>query len=572
MRPSTKRSQKRLSDEIQNLSLVLSTAIIIIVQVTSLFAISLSMGSDLRRDSEVSADELAYFLSEPLYNVDDVQARRIAESTLLSGRLAGIELVSTATGPLLNERKGPLSKRIAPIAREIYHGSYHVGTVTLYYSDRDIDAMRDRFLLIGMILIATFFAANLIINRILLAGRIRKPFDAIAHGIDAISSGDYATVIPVTRYSDVNQLIELINGMSANILAKNSELTEANALLERRVAERTEELSTSLSELKQAQGRLVESGKLSALGLLAAGMAHELNTPLGAILSSNRNVMDFLDTRLRAMGGFLASLDERGLALFDAVVRLGSESIRNLDLAESSRRRGRELRAKLESLGIGDAREIADSLTELGLDTAVASLAGELAHPRAREALAFASDVLLSRRMAEIVDVAGRKASNTVSALRFYLSQQEEGQDAPVDLDSDIDKILTLMNNMLKHGVAVRRAYSGARAKGSSDKLGQVWMNVIRNAAQAMEFDGELSISTETAGGRALVTFTDSGPGIPDEVLPRIFEPFYTTKLHGEGMGLGLDISRKIVEAHGGAIRVETRPGRTSFIIDLPAI
>ncbi len=572
MHARTTPSRKRLLDEIQYLSLALSTLIILAVQISSLFVISYSMGDDLREDSEKSADELAYFLSEPLYNVDDVQAVRIAESTLLSGRLSGIELVSTATGQLLNERKGPPSRRIPPITRDIYHGELLIGTVTLYFSDADIDATRNRLVLIGFMVIVAVFAVNLMVNRILIRARIRRPFAAIADGLDSIGAGDYATVIPTTEYSDVNDLIDLINGMSANILAKSSELTEANALLERRVAERTVELSESLTELRQAQDRLVESGKLSALGLLAAGMAHELNTPLGAILSSNRNVIDFLDTRLRATRDFLVSLDGEELAFYDAILSLGADSSRNLDLTETSRRRCREVRADLERLDVGNAREIAECLVDLGIDHAAPALARYLASPRAREVLAFASDVLVSRRMAEVVDVAGRKASVTVSALRFYLSPQNENMDTLVDLDSDIEKILTLMNNMLKHGVAVRREFSGARAKGSSDKLGQVWMNIIRNAAQAMDFKGDLVIQTAVRDGRAVVSFVDSGPGIPPDVLPRIFDPFFTTKRQGEGMGLGLDICRKIVESHGGEIRVETVPGRTAFIVSLPAI
>lgn len=565
-------SRKRLLDEVQSLSLVFSTAIILAVQISSLSVISFTMGADLRRDSEKSADELAFFLSEPLYNVDDTQARRIAESTMLSGRLSGIELVSTATGQLMNERKGPPSVRIPSITREIYHGDLHIGTVTLHFSDADIDATRNQLVSIGVIVILSVFAVNLLLNRVLLRERIRKPFDAIARGIDSIGAGDYATVIPLTGYSDVNVLIELINGMSAKILSKSSELTEANALLERRVAERTVELTKSLMELRQAQDRLVETGKLSALGLLAAGMAHELNTPLGAILSSNRNVIDFLDTRLRATRDFLVSLDGEELALYDGVLALGADSSRRVDLADTSRRHCREVRADLEELGIGNAREIAECLVDLGIDHEDPGISRHLSVPRAREILSFASDVLMSRKMAEVVDVAGRKASVTVSALRYYLSPQNENMDSPVDLDTDIDKILTLMNNMLKHGVVVRREFGGARAKGSSDKLGQVWMNIIRNAAQAMNFKGELTIRTGVKDGRAEVSIVDSGPGISDVVLPRIFEPFFTTKKQGEGMGLGLDICRKIVEAHEGEITVETRPGRTEFRVSLPAI
>ena len=105
-----------------------------------------------------------------------------------------------------------------------------------------------------------------------------------------------------------------------------------------------------------------------------------------------------------------------------------------------------------------------------------------------------------------------------------------------------------------------------------SAELNQVWTNLIDNAIQAMNGHGRLTISTEADGDeRVLVTITDSGPGIPEDMQKRIFEPFFTTKPVGQGTGLGLDISYRIVVGrHGGDIRVESTPGDTRFIVCLP--
>jgi signal transduction histidine kinase len=97
-----------------------------------------------------------------------------------------------------------------------------------------------------------------------------------------------------------------------------------------------------------------------------------------------------------------------------------------------------------------------------------------------------------------------------------------------------------------------------------------VWTNLIHNAAQAMSHRGDLSIETKVEDGDVQVAIQDSGPGIPADVLPRIFEPFFTTKGKGEGTGLGLSICMRIVEKHGGTMRVESEPGRTRFTIRLP--
>lgn len=530
------------------------------------------MSANLRQDAAHLADELVSYLAEPMYNVDDTQTVRIAESMLSSGRLSGIELVSTANGTLISQIRGAESRIIRPITRKIVREGIFLGTVTLHFSDAEIEATKRRMVFIGIMIMVAVFAVNYIAYRYVMEKRIASSLNTIVRGIRVIRMGDYSSRIPDSRYDDVNVLVDLINEMASSILAKNSQLVESNALLEHRVAERTEELSKSLAELKQAQDRLIESGKLSALGLLAAGMAHELNTPLGAILSSNRDVISFLDAKVRDFRAFFCSLTDREAALFDRVIALGEPLSKLLDLPEPTRARQREIREDLERHGVADPIGVTECLTDLGIDYTDGIIRPLLTEPRALDVLRAASDILIARRMSEIVDVAGRKASAVVSALRLYLSTDTENMETPVDIDQTLENILTLMHNLLKHGVTVKRDFARARTKGSPEKLSQVWMNIIRNAAQAMDFNGELTIRTASDGTRAIVSFIDSGPGIANDILPRIFEPFFTTKKQGEGMGLGLDICRRIVEAHGGAMEVETRPGRTEFRVILPSI
>jgi hypothetical protein len=155
--------ERKLIDEIQILTIALSTVIIIAVQVTSMFVISYTMGANLKDDARRVADELAAHLSEPLYNIDDSQAIRIAESMLGSGRLSGITLVSSATGTLLDEMRGPESQYIDPIMREITRGNLILGSVTLHYSDAEILATKNRFLLIGAAVVLSVFLVNAVV-------------------------------------------------------------------------------------------------------------------------------------------------------------------------------------------------------------------------------------------------------------------------------------------------------------------------------------------------------------------------------------------------------------------------
>jgi signal transduction histidine kinase len=122
-------------------------------------------------------------------------------------------------------------------------------------------------------------------------------------------------------------------------------------------------------------------------------------------------------------------------------------------------------------------------------------------------------------------------------------------------------------------GINVKRSYGKLPPiTAYVGELNQVWTNLIHNAAQAMGNRGELLIETSAEDGDVEVAIQDSGPGIPADVLPRIFDPFFTTKGKGEGTGLGLSISARIIEKHGGTIRVDSAPGRTRFTIRLPAL
>jgi two-component system, NtrC family, sensor kinase len=131
--------------------------------------------------------------------------------------------------------------------------------------------------------------------------------------------------------------------------------------------------------------------------------------------------------------------------------------------------------------------------------------------------------------------------------------------------------VLELDRNSIKKGIEVTRNYQLLPAIWCySDEMIQVWTNLIYNAIQAMEGKGRLAIATHQQGRYIVVQFTDSGCGIPPEIQARIFEPFFTTKPAGEGSGLGLNISQKIIDKHQGRIEVDSQPGQTTFKIWLP--
>jgi signal transduction histidine kinase len=170
-----------------------------------------------------------------------------------------------------------------------------------------------------------------------------------------------------------------------------------------------------------------------------------------------------------------------------------------------------------------------------------------------------------------IITKATERVSKVAFALKAYARYDLSGEMVKTDITEGIETVLTLYYNQLKYGVEIIRHYETLSPFPCyPDDLNQVWINLIHNALQAMEYKGTLTIDIVRKNGQAIVSITDTGPGIPDSIKTKIFEPFFTTKPPGEGSGLGLDIVQKIIDKHQGDITMESKPGKTTFRVLLP--
>lgn len=552
------------------MSLIISTSIIIIIQLSSILIISMFTVSNLRTRAAETADQIATILIEPLYNVDDGQTLRIVQALLSSGEISGLFLTSSATGVLVDEKPERVSPWLESQERDIYHQDLYLGTIRIYYSDEAlIDITRGVFFILLLVVLAVI-AANVLITQSMVEKRVQRVFQFIIQGIQEIASGKYDVVLPDSGYDDMDAFIGVINDMSYRIRLKNDELFQINQSLEDRVAERTEELESALREQQLLQERLVESGKLAVLGQLSAGIAHELNTPLGAIQSSSRLLNYFFHETLPELSTLTRLLDSAGYELLETLILQGVRSQCDLFGILPDRAVVRRVAEELENLGIKDPVDLAERMVEAGLVRDLSKILPRLGTGKDTDILRIACDAVMAQRMLEVIEESSRKAAQVISALRSYLSPQAEKEDEPVDLSDNIRHVLTLMHNLLKHGIEVRTELSPVYVLGSADKLSQVWINLIRNAVQAMEYQGTLDIRVLKENGYARVEIVDSGPGIPGDLLDKVFDPFFTTKEAGDGLGLGLDISKKIIESHRGSLEIRSRPGRTECIVRLP--
>lgn len=304
------------------------------------------------------------------------------------------------------------------------------------------------------------------------------------------------------------------------INAMNRELQQAKSGLERRVAERTRELMKTMHSLRESETLLAQTEKMSSLGQMVSGIAHEINTPLAYV----KNSLDLVTARLPQIAQLVAQAEVL------------------LDMLQSHQVSEDELNLQFEK---------------------VSSLSREL---RTHKALDDLKSMLRDGAfgIGQITEI--------VSNLRNF-SRLDRSKVARFDLHEGLQSTLQIARHALE-GKTVKKAFGPIPPINCApSQINQVFMNLIVNAAQATpEEGGVIFIRTALKDpGNVLVEVADNGQGIPEDVLPKIFDPFFTTKDVGKGTGLGLSIVYKIVQQHGGSINVASKVGvGTRFTVVLP--
>jgi signal transduction histidine kinase len=314
--------------------------------------------------------------------------------------------------------------------------------------------------------------------------------------------------------------------------------------------------------------------KLTALGKLSAGLAHELNNPAAAAQRATANLRETLETVRDAsirLARHALTPEQRDMIInFEGDAGKRSGSIPADPLAQSDREE--RINAWLERRHMAEAWRIAPALADSGVDIGkLESLAAEVGETVLCDALLrIASIISISKLIGEI-EISTKRISQLVQAIKEYTYMDKAAMQM-VDLHQGIENTLTILHHRLKNGVTVVRKYGQDLPKicAFGGELNQIWTNLMANAIEAMQGKGELRVRTALELDRVVVEIGDNGPGIPPDVLPHIFEPFFTTKGVGEGTGLGLDTVCRIIRNHHGEIRVVSKPGDTRFQVYLP--
>jgi len=356
-----------------------------------------------------------------------------------------------------------------------------------------------------------------------LAHRLTAPIKLLTSVVSNITnSGDLSSRVDIVSNDELGTLAQTFNGMAENLQRTSEErerfvveLELLNKTLELRVQERTQalestnqELTQAIDSLKAAQGQLVQAEKMASLGQLVAGVAHELNNPIGFIYANFPHLEEYI--------GDLISL---------------IEAFRQLPMDEAQK------------------ADIEQRIKAIDLD--------------------FIKDDIL--KIIRSGKSGASRIKEIVSSLRSF-SRLDEAELKSVLLEDGINDTLAILNHQIKKRIEVVRDFQlNEPVVCRAGQINQVFMNIIHNAIQATEGTGTLMVSTRRAGDEAIVRISDTGKGIPSEIIGKIFDPFFTTKKVGEGTGLGLSISYGIIEQHGGRLEVASAPGKgTEFTVAIP--
>lgn len=307
------------------------------------------------------------------------------------------------------------------------------------------------------------------------------------------------------EYQGVGVVLDLLRAMESSVERKNKKL------------------SYTLKHLKQSQTQLIQSEKMASLGQMVAGVAHEINTPLGYVKGNVENIKDVLDQIKK----FIKSCDQL------ARIMTGEHDAVNEE-------------------------ELAEMLTS------VSSMTNSLQTYSLLEEISDLFDDTL---------YGIEQISELVMGLKDF-SRLDKARVKNININECINSALLISKNTLKHRIDVIKQFSDLPpVKCSPSQINQVFLNLFTNAAQAIKKQGKLLIKTYCENNQINVVVEDNGEGIDKNHLARIFDPFFTTKEIGQGTGMGLSISYKIIRDHGGIIKVASKPGvGTRFIVRLPAV
>jgi len=339
---------------------------------------------------------------------------------------------------------------------------------------------------------------------------VTVPINSLTNAVKIFSTGNFQYKIPTTYYKELNILIRAFNDMASIIYKTHASLEEKIKERTAEITEKNKQLNNAMNDLKEAQAMIVHGEKMRSLGELVAGITHEINNPVNFIY------------------GNLTHLNNYSQDLMDIIDKYQEYN----DLLPE------------------DKKQEMEKLLE------------EKEYDYLKEDL---PDLIKSCREGTV------RTKNIVMDLKNF-SRTEKMIINEIEINKEINTTLNILYNKYKNRITIHKEFGDvAPIDCYGGQINQVLMNIIDNAIFAIKETGDIYIRTKEKNNNLIIEIEDTGVGISKENLTKVFEPFFTTKGVGEGTGLGMSISYKIIESHGGKINIDSEVGKgTKFTITLP--
>lgn len=606
--------RRNLLNELQTLVIISSIVIAMAILTIVVYVSSTKTLDTLKEQALTTASDIESLLSYPLYFVDNAQAVGIAQTFLVSRRVAGIVIHSTSGDILFTGGETEDSGRIAPISRKLTYEGLPVGSFTLFFSDSKISLTLLNHLAVSLLIVGAVVVANFLINRFIIGRIVRKSFRGIYYAMEKYSTGDEQNRIPESPYADVNRLVTHINAATERIYRHNLERQSIEQSLKKNHQYMLDIIDClpDITFVLDNEGKVVAWNREAEIltGTKRESVIGSCNMAYSIPFFSEPQPMlldlfdapdeDFPDyyyyvnrsaQRLHAEAFLKNSLGQK-----DRYLRMSASLLHDQDgnqigriqtisditdfkVAEQNRlslEKQLQQSQKLESIGRlagGVAHDFNNMLAVILLQTDLAQRNIE-------------QDSIIYSRLQGIKDAAERSTQLTRQLLAFARKQDIRPQ--VVDLNEICGDMIKMLRRLVGEGIEIvwHPGVSLRLIKMDPSQIDQILANFTTNARDAMEGSGKIVIKTENAtidknyisqhqnilsGKFVLLQFSDNGSGMSKEVQSKIFEPFYTTKELHKGTGLGLAMIHGIIEQNNGFIDVYSDVDfGTTFNVYLP--
>ncbi len=349
----------------------------------------------------------------------------------------------------------------------------------------------------------------------------------------------------------------------------------ANRLLyarNREIADQNITLEHTLSQLHDTQQALISAEKLSALSRVIANVSHELNSPLGAIQASSVNLEANVSQAHQVYLNPAIRLHAQDGDLLQQWLAAGEQFDKSEWTTREMREKRQQLTDWLRTAGIDQPEHWARQALEAGIDKPELLLP-HIQQPANEQLLQYAATLRHLRLNVSTIQQSVSKTSKALHLLKSFDKAPMHMPHSPVELTKSLQEMLSAHELQFRGNLTVKANLGRpCWVLGNAQELQQVWHTLLSNAIQAVGGKGTVSLAVTQTDDTQVVHIADNGPGIPDAIQDRLFTPFTTTRGEGEGAGLSLYLSKKIVESHGGSIGFSSRAGETVFRVTLPGI